>query len=122
MTVYEAQDSGQEKRIVVIAYALFAVAVLGLWVPSIAGVVINYLKIDNASPLYASHHRWMIHTFWWAILWCIIGAITWFLFVGWIVLLVTWVWYIYRHIRGLICLADDKPMPACVQQNQDTKS
>lgn len=110
MTVDAAQDSGQEKRIVVIAYALFAVAVLGLWVPSIAGVVINYLKIDNASPLYASHHRWMIHTFWWGLLWLMLGLVLWIVLVGYVILGGLLVWWIYRVVKGWLALHENRPV------------
>lgn len=110
MTVYEAQNSAQEKRIVVIAYALFAVAVFGLWVPSIAGVVINYLKIDNASPLYASHHRWMIRTFWWGLLWLTLGLVLWVVLVGYAILGGLLVWWIYRVVKGWLALHEDRPV------------
>ncbi len=114
-------DQQKGHGVTIAAYILHLLgAITGIL--SVVALIINYVKRGDDGAVMDSHHTWMIHTFWWAILWCIIGAITWFLFVGWIVLLVTWVWYIYRHIRGLICLADDKPMPACVQQNQDTKS
>lgn len=110
MTVYEAQNSAQEKRIVVIAYALFAVAVFGLWVPSIAGVVINYLKIDNASPLYASHHRWMIRTFWWGLLWLTLGLVLWVVLVGYAILGGLLVWWIYRVVKGWLALHENRPV------------
>ncbi|MHB1587333.1 MAG: DUF4870 family protein [Acidiferrobacteraceae bacterium] len=110
MTVYEAQNSAQEKRIVVIAYALFAVAVFGLWVPSIAGVVINYLKIDDASPLYASHHRWMIRTFWWGLLWLTLGLVLWVVLVGYAILGGLLVWWIYRVVKGWLALHENRPV------------
>ncbi|MGH8400120.1 MAG: hypothetical protein ACRESU_03370, partial [Gammaproteobacteria bacterium] len=61
-------------------------------------------------------HAWMIRTFWYAILWCVLIGASYLVLVGfligWIGFFIVWVWYIYRHIRGLIYLADDKPMPA----------
>jgi uncharacterized membrane protein len=112
MEIYDVSDPGREKRVATIAYALFAVAVFGLWVPSIAGVVLNYLRIDGASPLYASHHRWMIRTFWWGLLWLMIGLLLWVVLVGYVILAVLLVWWIYRVVKGSLALHENRPVAA----------
>lgn len=84
-------------------------------VPSIIAVVINYLKRDEARGTFLeSHFRWQIRTFWFALLWCLIGA---FLFVTFIgiplavaVFFAAGVWVIYRIARGWLALRDRKPM------------
>ena len=84
-------------------------------VPSIIAVVINYLKRDEAKGSFLeSHFRWQIRTFWFALLWCLIGA---FLFVTFIgiplavaVFFAAGVWVIYRIARGWLALRDRKPM------------
>jgi len=44
-------------------------------VPSIIAVVINYVKRSEARGTYLeSHFRWQIRTFWFALLWCVIGG------------------------------------------------
>src|ERR1700750_2278053 len=44
-------------------------------VPSIIAIVINYLKRAAArGPYLESHFRWQIRTFWFAVLWCVIGT------------------------------------------------
>jgi uncharacterized membrane protein len=53
----------------------------------------------------------MIRSFWWSILWCVVGFVTMVIGVGFLVLFVAWVWYIYRHVRGLIALLNGEPMP-----------
>jgi uncharacterized membrane protein len=58
-----------------------------------------------------SHHTWMIRTFWWTILWYVIGVITLFIAIGFAILAIAWIWYIYRHVRGLIALSNGEPMP-----------
>ncbi|HEX9661273.1 MAG TPA: hypothetical protein VGB27_03230 [Candidatus Binatia bacterium] len=84
-------------------------------VPSIIAVVINYLKRGEASGTFLeSHFRWQIRTFWFALLWCMIGGVLFFTFVG-IPLAVgiyfaTGVWAIYRIARGWLALRDRKPM------------
>lgn len=84
-------------------------------VPSIIAVVINYLKRDGAKGSFLeSHFRWQIRTFWFALLWCLMGA---FLFVTFIgipfavaVFFAAGVWVIYRIARGWLALRDRKPM------------
>lgn len=101
----------REQRIwVIVAYVLHLLgAVLGL--PSIAGLVINYVTRADALPELQTHHGWMIRTFWWSLFWTVIAVITWVLLVGMLIAFLVWVWWLYRHIRGLIRLADGLPMP-----------
>ena len=100
---------------VLVAYILHLLgAITG--VLSIAGLVVNYMKRGEDGPDMDTHHSWMIRSFWWAILWCIFIGCSYFILVGfligWIAFGLVWLWYVYRHIRGLIRLSDDKPMPA----------
>jgi uncharacterized membrane protein len=94
----------------VVCYVLHLVgSVAG--VTSIVGLVLNYVKRDGYDELFDSHHAWMIRSFWWAILWCVLGLVTLVIGVGFVILFVAWVWYIYRHVRGLIALLNGEPMP-----------
>ena len=52
-------------------------------VPSIIAVVINYVKRGEARGTYLeSHFRWQIRTFWFALLWCVIGGMLFITIVG----------------------------------------
>jgi uncharacterized membrane protein len=84
-------------------------AVVGI--TSIIGLILNYLKRGTSGEALDSHHTWMIRSFWWAILWSVIGFITLVIGIGVAILVITWIWYIYRHVRGLIALANGEPMP-----------
>ncbi len=83
---------------------------------SIVALIINYVKRGDDGTMMDSHHSWMIRTFWWAILWCLLIGASYLVVigfaVGWIGFAIVWIWYVYRHIRGLIYLTEDKPMPA----------
>ena len=104
-------ETQQGHGFVIAAYILHLLgAITGIF--SIIGLIINYVKRGDDGEVMGSHHSWMIRSFWWAVLWCIIGGVTWIFFIGMAILPITWLWYIYRHIRGLINLADDRPMPA----------
>ena len=86
-------------------------------VPSIIAVVINYLKREEARGTFlASHFRWQIRTFWFALLWFVIGALLFATFIGVPLALVVFfadgVWAIYRIARGWLALRNGKPMYA----------
>jgi uncharacterized membrane protein len=95
-----------------------AATVLGSFlgsVPSIAAVVLNYVKRGDARGTWAeSHYRWQIRTFWYALLWAVIGTILVFTIVGAVigfpVLIALTLWLIYRIARGWLRLGDHKPM------------
>jgi uncharacterized membrane protein len=98
-----------DRAIVLVAYVLHLIGSVAA-VPSLIGLLLNYLKRNEAEPLLASHHDWMIRTFWWALLWLAIGFITTILVIGWLIVALVWVWYVYRHVLGLIRLANGESM------------
>ena len=84
-------------------------------VPSIIAVVINYVKRGEARGSYLeSHFRWQIRTFWFALLWCVIGGMLFITIVGIPLALAVFfaagLWAIYRITRGWLALRDRKPM------------
>jgi uncharacterized membrane protein len=83
--------------------------------PSIVAVIINYVKRSDARGSWAeSHYRWQIRTFWFALLWFVVGwllIITLvFAVVGIPILIALTLWLIYRIARGWLRLLDRKPM------------
>jgi uncharacterized membrane protein len=62
--------------------------------------------------LYESHFRWQIRTFWFGLLWSVVGAITVWLIIGFVVLGAVSIWYIYRIAKGWLRLSEAKPMYA----------
>lgn len=99
-----------ERTLVLVSYVLHLVGSIA-GVTSIIGLIVNYVKRGQYDELFDSHHAWMIRTFWWAMLWVVIGCITVLILIGWAILFVVWVWYIYRHVRGLIAFLNGQPMP-----------
>ena len=95
-----------------------AATIIGAFVfglPSIIAVVINYVKRKEARGTFLeSHFRWQIRTFWFALLWCVIGGMLFITLVGIPlaigVFFAAGVWAIYRITRGWLALRDGKPM------------
>jgi len=84
-------------------------------VPSIIAVIINYLKRGGARGSWAaSHYRWQIRTFWFALLWLLIAVLLIVTVLGIPVglgmLLALTLWLIYRIARGWLRLLDKQPM------------
>ena len=84
-------------------------------VPSIIGVIISYVKRGSARGTWAaSHYRWQIRTFWFALLWLVIGMLLVVTLVGapvgLIILVALTLWLIYRIARGWLRLLDKKLM------------
>lgn len=92
-----------------------AATVIGAFVfgwPSIIAVILNYLnRGEVAGTLLESHFRWQIRTFWSALLWLVLGFMLTVVLVGFVVLALTGLWAIYRIVRGLLSLANRKPLP-----------
>jgi len=132
-----------------IAYAFFALGVF-MWWPYLLGLVICYSKHDAPrAGFVASHHRWLIRTFWWSLAGFFVGigvvlSGTWPIvsevargamhghttaevkidlnwssifttasaaMLGVLVIFMSWLWTIYRIVRGGVQLADARAVP-----------
>lgn len=91
--------------------ALIVTAFLTGW-PSIIAVIINYVKRNEVRGTFLdSHFSWQIRTFWWSLLWLVIGGVLTVVLVGWAILGLTGLWILYRIIRGWLALVSRKAMP-----------
>ena len=107
--------SDSERNTLLVAYILFC-ATFVTGVAGIAGVIVAHIKIgETGNEFMRSHYRWLIRTFWFSVLWWLVSALliaTVLLSpVGGLGLAATFVWHIYRLVRGLIHFAERRPMP-----------
>jgi uncharacterized membrane protein len=100
-----------DRTIALVAYGLHLFGAIA-GITSIAGLILNYFSRDQYDEALASHHRWMIRSFWWALFWIVIGIVTWFFLIGMAICGLTWLWYVYRHVRGLVALVNGDSLPA----------
>jgi len=91
-----------------------AVTIVGAFVfgvPSIIAVVMNYIYQSEVRGTWLeSHFRWQIRTFWFALLWVVIGIPLTLVVVGFAILLGAGIWVIYRVARGWLTLQDRRPL------------
>jgi uncharacterized membrane protein len=92
-----------------LVYLLYLVGFV-LHPASLVGLVLAVVNRDEASPLERSHYDFQISTFWRGLIIFVVGVITAFFFIGWLVLLFWVVWTIVRCIKGLNTLGRGLPM------------
>lgn len=117
----------------VIAYALYGIAAIAALASSglpliaplfgllgIVGVIVCYVKKDEAAGTWvASHFTWLIRTFWWSLLWAVLGWVVMFtlglILIGIPIALAIWfvagIWLIYRVVKGYLIFKDSRPIP-----------
>ena len=108
-------DAEKLRSLKTMAMVVYILQALGFFngITWIVGVIIDYVKKDEAAGTWLeSHYRWQIRTFWWGLLWGVIGSILLLVLVGWFVLVATGIWIIYRIVKGALYLNDGKPLPS----------
>ncbi len=111
---YIAADDNMKsaKTLTTIIYALYAASFV-VGITAIVAIIMNYIKKEDvAGTFLESHFRWQIRTFWFGLLWGLLGAIAMVIVVGWFVLVANGIWIIYRIVKGWLNLYDNKPMYA----------
>jgi len=86
----------------------------------IVAIIVAYVKRGDAAGTWlASHYRWLIRTFWFSLLWGIVGLLLFLalalVLIGFIVGPAVWIatsiWVLYRLSRGYLLFKDNKPVP-----------
>ena len=95
-----------------IALAVYALYVLGYFtvVTALIGVVIAYVKIEDADPVTQSHFRFQVRTFWIGLLYNVIGLPLCLLLIGFPIMAWWFVWSIVRIVRGGLLILENKPI------------
>lgn len=97
-----------------IALLVYILQIVGFFLGGITfliGVIINYVKKSDVEGTFvASHFRWQVRTFWYGLLWGVIGGLLLFIYIGIPILAINCIWIIYRVVRGVLRLGDKKEM------------
>ncbi len=105
-----SEDLEKARNLTQIIYFLYAASLI-IGVTAIVAIIMNYIKRDEVAGTWLeSHFRWQMRTFWFSILWTVVGIITSFIGVGIIMLIVAGIWAIYRIVKGMLNFYDNKPM------------
>lgn len=66
-------------------------------------------RSDAKESLFFDHYRNVITLFLWTVLWTVIGILTTPFIIGWVILFVLFVWTLYRLIKGISRLVNNRP-------------
>ncbi|OOZ38714.1 hypothetical protein BOW53_14415 [Solemya pervernicosa gill symbiont] len=106
----EGDELASSRRLTLVIYALQAASFFN-GITLLVALVLNYVKREDvAGTVLESHFRWQIRTFWFALLWGVVGWLTFLLVVGYLLLVADALWVIYRIAKGWMRLNDGKAM------------
>ena len=110
VSTVEEQDEQSLKTMTMVVYALQAASFF-IGISFIAALIINYIKQPEVEGTWLeSHFRWQIRTFWFSVLWAMIGFVLSLVLIGYLVLPLVALWIIYRIARGWINLSQGRAM------------
>lgn len=108
-------DWREERRrnYVYLAYGLYAASIFTVGMAAVAGVVVAALKQgEMVGTLYESHLRYLIRTFWGALIGLAVGGVLSVILIGIPIVWLTGVWYVFRVAYGIVRLLDGRPVTA----------
>ena len=103
-----ARDQNGDRILAVINYALLLVGI-GNGLTVLIAAILAFVRKDNADPLVKNHFQFQIRTFWYWLAMVIVGALTWILLIGMLILLIANIWLVIRSVVGMIRLVDGRP-------------
>lgn len=84
-----------------IVYVLMFIGFL-VGVSALAGVIMAHVNSGPSDDkVTTSHYAYQIRTFWWGLLWVILGSLLTLVFVGYFMLIAWFVWTLFRLIKGV---------------------
>lgn len=105
-------NHGSAKNLTFLTYILYFIGVVSAGIFSTIGVMLAYIRRKGLeNTIFYGHLSYLIKTFWIFIILQIIG----FILVkvkgiGILILIVAYIWYIYRLVSGFTKLSDNKPI------------
>ena len=103
-------SSEQTRTIVIIVYGLYLGMLLCFGLSGIIGVILAYVKRDDArGTVWESHFENAIQLFWIGLGLGVLGVVTSLLVIGIFILFAAYIYVAYRTIKGLVAAIDSKP-------------
>lgn len=108
----EGQNSEALRSMKTYSMIVYGLYTLGLFLgglPTLIGLIMAYVKRNDFSgTIYKEHMTLLIRTFWYSLVFSFLGAITTWLYIGFVILFAVCVWYVYRLVRGFVRMHDGK--------------
>ncbi len=123
-------DQDPNRTLTIALYVLYIAAIFSGGLLAVIALIINYVKRSAVQgTIFESHFTWQIRTFWWYLFWNILAFVpfTFLFFTGenpdafagvafgasafcLAAVGLSWIWIVYRAIRGIITVNDNQPM------------
>ena len=123
-------DQDPNRTLTIALYVLYIAAIFSGGLLALIALIINYVKRSAVQgSIFDSHFTWQIRTFWWYLFWNILAFVpfTFLFFTGenpdafagvafgasafcLAAVGLSWIWIVYRAIRGIITVNDNQPM------------
>lgn len=120
------------KTLTLVLYILYIISIFTGGFIAIVALIINYIKRkDVKNTIFESHFNWQITTFWWYLLWIFLAFVPYIflIFIGQDseyfgiaslvvsaicigILIGSWIWIVYRAIKGIIRLNNNQEIDA----------
>lgn len=103
--------TANDRTVMHVLYGLHTVAWASVGALAVIALIVNYIRCaDETDPLYLAHHRYMIATFWWTLLWLLLASPLWLLFFvpGMVAYAAIGLWYLYRCLKGWLRFTDNR--------------
>jgi uncharacterized membrane protein len=103
-SVISANDPAQAGT----AKLIYILYLFGLLLPPVLPIIVAfaYVNLQVAPAWLQSHYQMQIRTFWIGLLFAVISLVTTMIYIGWLLLLLTYIWWVVRCIKGLIAIFD----------------
>jgi uncharacterized membrane protein len=99
------------KNWAIVVWGLYIASFFTFAITTIIGVIIAYVKRGDAvGTPYESHMTYAIRTFWISLIVGLIGLVLAIVGIGFVILILLFVWQLYRVIRGMILALDGRPI------------
>ena len=99
-----------EHSLVNIVYILYLAGLI-FGVTALIGVIIAYVNRHDEPGWLRSHYDFQIRTFWIGLLYLVISSLLTLIVIGWLLILLWYIWVIVRCVRGMKHLARGEPYP-----------
>lgn len=103
-------DVARGTDLLLISYICYLAALI-VGITALVGVVIAYIQRGEVTGTWReSHYTWLIRTFWIGLLFAVIGTITTWILIGFLIWFATFVWYIVRLVKGWMAYSKEQPI------------
>ncbi len=106
------RDLSRERNLVTVVYALQAASMVLGFTYVLGAIVSHFMRGSVAGTWLESHVRWQLATFWFSLLWAVLGALILSWGIGYFILIADVLWIVYRIVQGWAALSRNLPMYA----------